>query len=512
MKIAFRVDSSIHIGSGHISRCTALARALRRKGAEVVFVCAELHGSHDFILQHAGFDVLTVPEGDPKSDAIDTVATLGTQVDWLVVDHYGLGQSWEHAMRPWCGRILTLDDLANRPHEADVLLDSASPPDPERYRNLVPAEALLLLGPRYAPISSDITNLHSQTRSMDDSPRVLVFFGGSDPTDLTGRTLSALRHSDLSGVATDLVIGASNPHARSIRQMATEMPSVTVHDAAPSLAPLLARNTLGVGAGGVSMWERMCAGIPSIVVSLAANQVPSTHGVASQGVINYLGPDEAVSSTELRRALVALLSDPVRRKQMSDQGRALVDGRGATRVAEALIPSGPDRFSMRSATESDRELLFGWANDPEVRRNAIKQDPIPWSDHVAWFTSRIHNPKTLTYILEADGLPVGQVRFELTNESRQGRQVAVLDYSLDEVVRGRGLAGRMVCSSVHALRKHVDVPVVADVRTGNVASLRVLDRVGFINDTTCLLPGIKHLVLESSQDCISNAPYIRVAE
>ncbi|MEC8019007.1 MAG: UDP-2,4-diacetamido-2,4,6-trideoxy-beta-L-altropyranose hydrolase, partial [Actinomycetota bacterium] len=88
MKIAFRVDSSIHIGSGHISRCTALARALRRKGAEVVFVCAELHGSHDFIVQHAGFDVLTVPEGDPKSDAIDTVATLGTQVDWLVVDHY----------------------------------------------------------------------------------------------------------------------------------------------------------------------------------------------------------------------------------------------------------------------------------------------------------------------------------------------------------------------------------------------------------------------------------------
>ena len=512
MKIAFRVDSSIHIGSGHISRCTALARALRGKGAEVVFVCAELHGSHDFIVQHAGFDVLTVPKGDPKSDAMATAATLGTQVDWLVVDHYGLGQSWERDMRPWCGRILTLDDLANRPHDADVLLDSTPQPDHERYRHLVPPEAVLLLGPRYAPISSDITELHSQTRDIGESPSVLVFFGGSDPTDLSGRTLSALRHSDLSGVATDLVIGASNPHARSIREIATEMPFVTVHDATPSLAPLLARNTLGVGAGGVSMWERMCAGIPSIVVSLAENQVPSTHGVASQGVIDYLGPDEAVSSTELHRALVALLSDPLRCKQMSDQGRALVDGRGASRVVEALIPSNPDYLYIRSATESDRELLFGWANDPKVRHNATRQQAIPWADHVTWFTNRIHDPRTFMFILEADGLPVGQVRLELTAELAQWREVAVLDYSLDEVVRGRGWAASMVCSAIKSLRKHVKVPVVADVQIGNSVSLSVLSQVGFIDDTIVLQPGINRLVLESTQNCVSNSPYIRVAE
>ncbi len=512
MKVAFRVDSSIHLGSGHISRCTALATALRKRGAEVVFVCAELAGNHSYIARHAGFDVLTLSEGVPKSDAIRTAEALGTHVDWLVVDHYGLDQRWERAIRPWCERVLAIDDLANRPHDANLLLDPAWPPNPKRYRGLVPTGAVLLLGPRYALMSSDITALRSRTRQLDDSPSILVFFGGSDLTNLTGRTMSALRHRDLAGVTVDVVIGSSNPHARSIRQVATEMPFVTDHDAAPSLAPLLARNTLGVGAGGVSMWERMCAGIPSIVVSLAENQVPSTHGIASQGVIDYLGPDEAVSSTELHRALVALLSDPVRRKQMSDQGRALVDGRGATRVAEALVPSGPDRFSMRSATESDRELLFSWANDPEVRRNAIKQDPIPWSDHVDWFSSQMHNPKTFIYILEAGGLPVGQVRFELTTELEQGIEVATLDYSLDEVVRGRGLASPMLSSVVRSLRKHVNVPVMADVRMGNVASLRVLNRVGFIHDTTSTQPGIKRLLLESSQDCVSNAPYIRVAE
>lgn len=512
MKVAFRVDSSIHIGSGHISRCTALATALRAKGAEVVFVCAALPGKHDVIARRAGFDVLTLSEWEPKSDARRTAEALGTHVDWLVVDHYGLDQSWERTMRPWCEQILAIDDLANRPHDANLLLDPAWPPDPERYRGLVPAGAVLLLGPRYALMSSDITELHSRTRQLDDSLSVVVFFGGSDLTDLTGRTMSALRHRDLAGVTTDIVIGASNPHSRAIHLAATEMPSVTVHDAAPSLAPLLARNTLGVGAGGVSMWERMCAGIPSIVVSLAENQVPSTHGVASHGVIDYLGPDEAVSSADLHDALAALVSDPVRRKQMSDQGRALVDGRGAARVAEALVRSESDRLYMRSATESDRELLFGWANDPEVRRSAIKQDPIPWSDHVVWFTNQIHNPKTLTYILEADDLPVGQVRFELTTELEQRREVAVLDYSLDEVVRGRGLASRMVCSAVRSLRKHVNVPVVADVRMGNVASLRVLNRIGFIHDTTSPQPGIKRLVLESSQDCVSNAPYVRVAE
>lgn len=147
-----------------------------------------------------------------------------------------------------------------------------------------------------------------------------------------------------------------------------------------------------------------------------------------------------------------------------------------------------------------------------MRRSAIKQDPIPWSDHVAWFTSQIHNPKTLTYILEADDLPVGQVRFDLITELEQRREVAILDYSLDEVVRGRGLAGRMVCAAVRSLRKHVNVPVVAHVRMGNVASLRVLNRIGFIHDTTSPQPGIKRLVLESSQDCVSNTPYVRLAE
>lgn len=512
MKFAFRVDSSIHMGSGHISRCTALATALRKRGAEVVFVCAELPGNHNYIARYAGFDILTLSEGGPESDARRTAEALGTHVDWLVVDHYGLDQRWERAMRPWCDRLIAFDDLANRPHDVNFLLDPAWPPDPERYQRLVPREAVLLLGPHYALMSSDITELHSQTRRPDENPSVLVFFGGSDPTDLTGRTMNALHHRDLAGVTTDVVIGASNPHAHSIRQMANDMPFVTVHDAAPSLAPLLARNTLGVGAGGVSMWERMCAGIPSIVVSLAENQVPSTQGIASQGVIDYLGPDASVSSADLASALTALLRDPNRRKQMSDQGRAFVDGRGASRVAETLMPSDSGRLCIRRATESDRDLLFVWANDPKVRSSAIKKNPIPWSDHAVWFTRHIRNPETFIYIVEADGLAVGQVRLELTTTLHPGREVAVLDYSLDEVVRGRGLAVPVVCSAVRSLRRHVNVPVMADVRMENVASLRVLGQVGFIHDSADPQVGIKRLVLESGQDCVSNAPYIRVAE
>ena len=116
------------------------------------------------------------------------------------------------------------------------------------------------------------------------------------------------------------------------------------------------------------------------------------------------------------------------------------------------------------------------------------------------------------FILEADGLPVGQVRLELTAELAEWREVAVLDYSLDEVVRGRGWAASMVCSAIRSLRKHVKVPVVADVQIGNSVSLSVLSQVGFIDDTAVPQPGIKRLVLESSQNCVSNSPYIRVAE
>lgn len=512
MKVAFRVDSSIPIGSGHMSRCTALATALRRRGAEVVFICAELPGSQDNIARHAGFSVLKLSKGSPHSDAMRTAKAIGTSVDWLIVDHYGLDEGWERAMRPWCERILAVDDLANRPHDANVLLNPAWPPDPERYGGLVPDQTTLLLGPRYALMSADIAELHSLPRHLDDTPNLLVFFGGSDLTDLTGRTICALRRTDLAGLTTNIVVGASNPHASSLKVAAAEMPYLTIHDAAPTLAPLLARNTLGVGAGGVAMWERMCAGIPSIVVSLAENQVPSTHGVASQGVISYLGMQESVSSTDLHEALVALLSDPIRRKQMSEKGRALVDGRGSSRVVEALIPSEPERLQMRSATEGDRELLFGWANDPKVRLSAINGDSIPWPDHVAWFNNRIRDPKTFIYILEADGLAIGQVRLELTAKLELWGQVAILDYSLDEVVRGRGWAGPMVCSAVHAFRKHVDVPIVADVKVGNVASSMALIRIGFTYHNNDRLSGTKRLVLDRGQACIGSVPYIRVAD
>ncbi len=512
MRIAFRLDSSTEIGSGHLMRCLAQARALRARGAEVVFVCAALPGSHAGTARRAGFDVMVIEPLDPsdpdfeEADAEATAAALVAPVDLLAVDHYGLSSRWERMMRSMCDRILVIDDLADRSHDADLLVDPTWPPDPARYDGLVAPATRRLLGPRYALMSSDISDLHDEPYDAARPPRLLVFFGGSDLPGMTGRTLQALAEGPPLDVDVDVVIGATNPHAEAARSAARVMTRVTVHEALPSLAPLLARSTASVGAGGVAMWERLCAGVPSIVISLADNQVPATSGLSEAGVIAYLGPDDAVTPATLGSAVRALLGDPDLRRRMSEAGRSLVDGRGAERIAEAVLPHSLAALRLRRATQADRELLFAWANDPDVRRSALRQDPILWSDHTTWFDQRLADPRSWLYVLETPRLPVGQVRLEATGD------VVVLDYSLDEVARGRGWGRRLVSHAIRNVRQHTDLPIIADVRAENIASRATLVGAGFTQQDDTHQPGVIRLVLERGQYCVGDEGDLLIRE
>jgi UDP-2,4-diacetamido-2,4,6-trideoxy-beta-L-altropyranose hydrolase len=140
VKIAFRADASLTIGTGHIMRCLTLAKVLRGQGATCRFVSRALLGHLAAQIDAAGFGVTLlparkglVPGGPPahaawagvdwETDAAETRAALNTPPDWLVMDQYAFDARWQHAARPEGKKLLVIDDLADRPHDCDLLLE-----------------------------------------------------------------------------------------------------------------------------------------------------------------------------------------------------------------------------------------------------------------------------------------------------------------------------------------------------------------------------------------------------
>lgn len=491
MKIAFRADSSLQIGMGHIMRCRALAYAMRARGAEVSFICRAHQGHVAGLLAQDGYRVhmLSAPPDDASAsddlyarwlgvsedqDAAETRAVLAGGTDVLVVDHYGLSSRWEEHLRPACGKILAIDDLA-RPHAADALLDQNYALDPaSRYAGRVPENCTLLLGPRFALLSPDYADLAAApvTRRAPVR-RVLVFFGGADPDDVTGRVVRALSDGAFGDLQLDIVVGAANPHAETLARAAATRPHTTLHKNLPSLAPLMAEADLALGAGGGATWERCAFGLPSIVISIAANQVPASEALNASGVIHYLGAHDAVSAEALRGAVKALIDAPEQREAMSAQSRLLVDGRGAARVSEAVMPTPREALTLRRADARDCAFYFRLANDPDVRRQSFSSDIITWDGHQRWYHAKVQDAASRLYVLEAHGLPVGQIRFD----TREGK--ACIGYALDPIARGRSWGAHLVTLGLRRLAADAPGDVLAEVRLENPASRAVFDKLGF---------------------------------
>nr|WP_242518808.1 UDP-2,4-diacetamido-2,4,6-trideoxy-beta-L-altropyranose hydrolase [Halochromatium roseum] len=252
---------------------------------------------------------------------------------------------------------MAIDDLANRRHACDLLLDQNVAPNAEaRYADRLPASAQCLLGPRYALLRPEYAEVRQRLRrctsanpsdpeAQRDDPgqreqqpvrRVLIFLGGTDLDDLSGRALEALSAPDLAALSVDLVIGANNPHRERLTALAQTRGNTQLHPPRPHLADLMAEADLAIGAGGTTTWERCCLGLPSLVISIAENQRPACEALAAAGVIAYLGHQDSVTTERLRDAIQTLRNDAQQRQRLSAVSAACVDGSGARRVNLAM--------------------------------------------------------------------------------------------------------------------------------------------------------------------------------
>lgn len=497
MKVALRVDASQLIGSGHVMRCRTLASELRRRGAEVLFVCRDHPGNLLSLLQSDEYTVNTLPVapisrlGPEKkvayADWLGVMQTLDAQQtidalhdfapDWLIVDHYGLDAEWELLLRPQVKQILVIDDLANRAHACDVLLDQNWFGDQtaQRYRERVAPECHALLGPRFALLHPAFWECRKHLPVRSGVIRsVLLFFGGVDSRNQTSCALRALCAPSLSNLTVDVVVGAGNRALQEIESLVAIRPFTTLHRNLPNLADLMVRADLMLGAGGTTTWERCSLGLPAIVVFAAENQRGFTEMLAAAGVQYCLGNADQVTAENWQELIERLRTDPLAMLRMGQKALKLTDGCGVFRVVDRMQHISP-RLSLRRVVESDEELLLHWANDPVVRNYAFSKHRIDSQTHHAWFHRKLTDSDCLTLIAEDQyGLPLGQVRFDCHGGE------AWVDISVDGSVRGFGAGKELLRLALIELQHDGRCKtVVAEVLIENRASQHLFQRAGF---------------------------------
>lgn len=349
MNIAFRLDASPRIGGGHAMRCLTLADELARREARIVFIVRDLPEWLAAELRKRGFEALSLPEV-PDEDGTDlwerdADATLrvlratGRSIDQVVVDHYGLDHRWERRIAESAGRVVVIDDLADRAHHCDILLDQNLYPDAEnRYRSLLPSHCRQLLGLRYALLRPEFARTRgSLRRSFGRIERAFVFFGTGDADNETGKFLNGMSTCLDGSWEADVVVGASNPHRAAIEALAVRAQGVRIHHQPCDIPQLMANADLAFGAGGSITWERFCLGVPSVVTAIAENQRQSCEYLARRGLIRYLGDHVRVEPEQYRSSFLQLAAATTERKRLSTEGLHLVDGLGASRVADTLM-------------------------------------------------------------------------------------------------------------------------------------------------------------------------------
>lgn len=493
MRIVIRADASAQMGSGHVMRCLALANALHAH-ATITFVVRQLPAPLAAWIDAAGHQIRYLPEAPAAHDELFHSHWLGVsqaddgrasaqimqsmgQVDWLIMDHYALDWRWQQQVRPYTSRLLVIDDLADRVHDCDVLLDQNQYCALEqRYTGKVPATATLLLGARYALLRDEFVQARRQARVRSGAvKRLLVFFGGMDSHNYTGRLLAVLPQRLDPQVAVDVVIGAQHPQRVAIEQLCQQQ-GYTCHVQTPHMAALMVQADLAVGAGGSASWERCCLGLPSMAFAIADNQVQLTHDAALQGLIDSPQVDWQQPIT-VANALHSFMLNPLARERMSRLGWQMVDGQGMARVLQAL---GCCRVRVRPATAADSQDLWRWRNHPRIRAVSRHTAEIDWDTHQRWLTATLANPDRLLLVGELDGAPVGVVRLD-----RAGDRAEVSIYRVPEDTRPE-LGRELLQAAVRFAAGHFPTvqQLEAEVLADNQASHRLFTQAGFSRTRT----------------------------
>lgn len=362
MNVVFRVDASIQMGTGHVMRCLTLADALKNRGAECYFICREHSGNLIGLITQRGYHVDALPYMDlsqedkfqnqtidlahaswlgatQKADASLCIPILEVlKPDWLIVDHYALDARWEKALRPYCKQIMVIDDLADRQHECDILIDqNYLPLYEQRYDNLVPTTTKKLLGPSFVLLRDEFLKLRKE--KLQQVPNVealiLINFGGIGNYALLSKVIEAINIFQKQSFY--IVTGRLDLDLFLELEKSISYAKVKIVETAVNIASLMSQSQYAIGACGSTVWERFCLGVNSGLVEMAENQVPLLNYLTKMDLIDNLGNFSGLTKDDFLSVLQNLDLTDVKYSYRKSAIMNLIDGKGTQRVSDIIL-------------------------------------------------------------------------------------------------------------------------------------------------------------------------------
>lgn len=451
MRVAFRTDASNLIGTGHFMRCLTLADSLNQSNARVRFICRHLPPYFQEMLEKRGYEYklleshvedecldelahshwLGVSQAQDAKDSLKALSDV--KWDWLIVDHYGLDTIWESKSRIATAKIMVIDDIADRQHNCDVLLDQNYYLDARtRYIGKIPEHCQLLLGPRYALLRSEFRELRKKIKPRRGAvKRILVFFGGIDIDNYTERAVEALATINIPSLCVDVVIGAKHPALEEIKS-GCEKHGFSLHVQTDQMAELMSKADLALGAGGITIWERCCMGLPTMVICTAPNQVEQVRHAAQAGLL--IAPEvDDIEKKYFQRHLLALIENENLRILISQTSLNLMDEFTTERVTVVLKSQN---IVIRKAIVEDMGNLFLWRNHSTIREVSRNNGTIAWEAHQQWFSSMLTATNKALVIGCFNENPIGVVRFDI-NDADAEAEISI--YLVPENKQAEGL-------------------------------------------------------------------------
>jgi len=499
MKVVFRVDASMQIGTGHVMRCLTLAEELQNKAAEIYFICREMPGHLADFIRDKGHHVYLLSNDEindqqsrqdsdsylswlgveSQQDAIETGEVLKNieDVDWLVIDHYAIDEQWEAVQRDLVKKILVIDDLANRSHVCDVLLDQNFYHNfKTRYTGLLPDGCEQLLGPAYSLLRKEFRETRKKINRLNkEVKRLFIFFGGVDASNMTERVLQAIINSDVEKISIDAVIGKTNPHKQQIEKLCATNKNIVLHIQIDDMARMIAQADLCIGSGGTVTWERCCLGLPAIAYSVAENQRQLLLDSAKAGLV-YVPDEDNPAAEDIVCDLKSMLHNSCLREHISQAGFAAVDGKGAVRVTNMMLASG---IAFRKADLSDMQKVYDWRNDVSVRKYSHNSEIIGFAQHQEWFKNVVKEPNRPILIGCIGNKELGVVRFDISDN------VAEISIYLTPDRQGMGYGAGLISAGEKWLKNQFPNvnKINAEILTENRASSKIFETCGYKSNT-----------------------------
>ena len=352
MTIVFRVDASLKIGIGHVMRCLALAQVLKKNSINVEFICRLHEGNlvdrirlsgfhvHELVVYHEVVEDHKLVHSHwlgsaQRQDAEDCINIIEKKnINWLIVDHYAIDEEWQNTLKPHCQKIMVIDDLSDRKHHCDILLDQTFGRLKKDYLGLVPKNCQLLLGSKYALLRPEFAKWRKfslDRRRKLEFKNLIISMGGVDADNFTGQVLKSLKTCFLpKSLNVSVIMGKNAPHTESIIAMLNSIPCLTkIEIDVHNMAEIMSNADLAIGAAGTSSWERCCLGLPTIQLVIAGNQ---------KTIAKILEKKYAVKLLRNKEDLPSLIESFLDwGKDMSNNSRQITDGFGAKRVLSYII-------------------------------------------------------------------------------------------------------------------------------------------------------------------------------